>query len=455
MAFKENFVWGAATASYQIEGAAYEDGKGLSVWDTFSHEPGKVFEGNTGDVACDHYHRYKEDVDLMKSMGLQAYRMSISWPRVLPKGIGKINEKGLDFYDRLIDSLLEKGIDPYVTLFHWDFPYELYKKGGWLNSDSADWFAEYTQVIVDKLSDRVTHWMTINEPQCYIGLGHQTGSHAPGLQMGARDYMQASHNTLLAHGKSVQVIRAFSKKTPRIGLAPATVVVLPDALDEKSIEAARYATFDLSHVDSVSDLGWTNSFFMDPIFLGKYPEKVIEIFGKYLPEHYQEDLKIISGELDFFACNIYTGRHIVYGKDGKPQIAKRAQGHAVTGFNWAMTPDVLYWGAKFFYERYKKPIIIAENGLSSKDWVSLDGKVHDQGRIDYVIRYLSQLKKAASEGVDIEAYFHWTLMDNFEWAAGYRERFGLIHVDFETGKRTLKESAFWYKNVIETNGNHL
>lgn len=455
MSFNKDFVWGAATASYQIEGAAFEDGKGLSVWDTYCEDPGRVFEMNHGNVACDHYHRYKEDVQLMKEIGLKAYRMSISWPRVMPNGIGKINEKGLDFYDRLIDELLEKGIDPYVTLFHWDYPYELFKRGAWHNPDSVKWFAEYVGVIVDKLSDRVNKWMTINEPQVFIGHGYVNAKHAPGLKVGSREIIQMAHNVLLGHGSAVQVIRERSKQPCKVGFAPCASIMVPNSQNLKDIEAARKGMFDLSRLKKIEELVWSSGLWMDPVFLGKYPDRILELFGKYLPENYEADLKIIGQELDFFGCNIYSGHYIEAGEDNQPKAVEQVTGHALTGFNWNIVPEALYWGPKFFHERYKKPIIITENGLSSKDWVSLDGKVHDEGRIDFLHRYIGQFKKAAEEGVDVGGYFQWTLMDNFEWAEGYKERFGLIHVDFPTGKRTIKESGYWYKKLIESNGDIL
>jgi beta-glucosidase len=450
MSFKKDFVWGAATAAYQIEGAAFEDGRGLSVWDTCCKRPGLVKDNNNGNIACDHYHRYKEDIQLMKKLGLKAYRMSISWTRILPDGIGKINEKGLDFYERLVDELLDNGIIPYVTLFHWDYPQELYKKGGWLNPDSSDWFAEYTKVVVERLSDRVKHWMTQNETQCYIGLGHGSGEHAPGLKLDLSDVLLAGHNSLLAHGKAVQTIRKYSKGACEIGYAPVGIVSFPDTQSKEDIEAARKATFGVSDANT-----WNSSWWIDPVYLGSYPEDGLKSFEKWLPKIHAEDMKTIFQPVDFLGLNIYHGSRVRMGQNGKPEMVRKNEGCDQTAFKWQVTPEALYWGPKFFYERYQKPIVITENGLSNVDWVSLDGKVHDPQRIDFLNRYLREYKRAAQDGVDAKGYFCWSLMDNFEWAEGYNERFGLIHVNYQTQKRTIKDSGFWYKNVIETNGENL
>lgn len=447
MAFKKNFVWGAASAAYQVEGAAFEDGKGLSVWDMMCRKPDAIKEGYTGDVACNHYHRYKEDVALMNEIGLKAYRLSISWPRVIPAGTGAINSKGLDFYDRLVDELLQKGITPYITLFHWDYPYELYKKGGWLNPDSSDWFADYTKVVVDKLSDRVSHWFTLNEPQCFINIGHYFGTHAPGLKLDLTDVLQAQHNALLSHGKAVQVIRKYSKTESKVGYAPIGDVMSPFTNSPEDIEAARKYMFSVNGQNL-----WSNTLWMDPVYLGKYPEDGLEAFKGHVPDIGQEDMKTICQPLDFFGFNHYQGPRIRAGKDGKPEVVPFEEGYPKTSMKWNVTPCSLYWGPKFFYERYKKPIIITENGLSNNDWVSLDDKVHDPQRIDFTHRYLRELLKANDEGVDVHGYFHWTIMDNFEWAEGYNERFGMIHVDFNTQKRTIKDSGYWYKGVIDSNG---
>jgi beta-glucosidase len=443
MGFPEKFIWGAATASYQIEGAAYEDGKGLSVWDTFCQKPETVFQKHNGDVACDHYHRYQEDVQLMKALGLQAYRFSISWPRVLPEGVGQVKKEGLDFYDRLVDELLNNGIKPFVTLFHWDYPFELYKRGGWLNPESPHWFAEYTKIVVERLSDRVEHWITLNEPQCFIGLGHYDGVHAPGLKLGLDELLLAGHHALLAHGLCVQVIRTNSKKRCQIGYAPVGKVVIPATEAKEDIEAARLGMFATSKKEFI----WSNSWWMDPVFLGSYPDDGLKVLAGHLPLIKTHDLKTINQPLDFFGINIYQGTTVRAGEVVEPIL-----GYPRTAMNWPVTPEALHWGPRFLYEKYKKPIIITENGLSNQDWLSLDGAVHDQQRIDFMHRYLLALEKAIENGADIQGYFYWSLMDNFEWTHGYNERFGLIHVDFQSQKRTIKDSGYWYQKVIASNG---
>jgi beta-glucosidase len=447
MTFPKHFVWGTAAASYQIEGAAQEDGKGLSVWDMFSKKPGAVWNGHTGDVACDHYHRYPEDVALLKAMGVQAYRLSVAWPRVLPEGVGTPNSAGLAFYDRLVDALLAAGIEPWVTLFHWDYPLALYYRGGWLNRDSVDWFADYASLVTNKLSDRVTNFMTLNEPQVFIGAGHFEGRHAPGDQLRFREVLRAGHHALLAHGKGVQAIRAAAKKPPRVGFAPVGQPKLPATDSRADIEAARKATFVANQRST-----WINSWWMDPVYLGEYPADGWRFFGPDVPSLRPGDMELINQDLDFFGINIYEGFTVRAAADGSPEPVPYPVGHAITGFDWNVTPAALYWGPRFFHERYKKPIVITENGISCRDWVSLDGKVHDPGRIDYMHRHLLEFERAGTDGVPIEAYFHWSFIDNFEWAQGYKQRFGLIYCDYPTGKRIPKDSAAWYAEVIRSNG---
>jgi beta-glucosidase len=448
MAFPKDFIWGAAAAAYQVEGAAGEDGRGLSVWDMFCRIPGRVWEGNTGDVASDHYHHLQEDVDLMKEIGLHAYRFSIAWPRIMPEGAGTVNLKGLGFYDRLVDALLAANIVPFVTLFHWDYPHELYCKGGWLNPDSPNWFTDYTRVVVERLSDRVTHWMTLNEPQCFIGLGLQTGLHAPGDKLGLAELLRASHHTLLAHGKAVQVIRAFAKTAPVIGFAPASSVFMPATESTHDIDAARFRTFDSSTGPVM-----TNAWWMDPVYLGHYPEAGLRQFEGLMPPIRPDDMQTIHQPLDFFGINIYQGT-FVEAASGEPAGKEVALpiGRGLTTYGWSITPSALYWGPRFFCERYQKPVFITENGMASMDWVALDGKVHDPQRVDFLARYLRDLARACDDGVDVRGYFHWSIMDNFEWNEGYKQRFGLIYVDYPSGRRVLKDSALWYKHVIATNG---
>ena len=452
MNFPKNFTWGASTSAFQIEGAWKEDGKGLSVWDMLTEQPGRIFEGHTGRIACDHYHRYREDVGLMKEIGLKAYRFSVSWPRVLPEGTGSVNKKGLDFYDRLVDELLAQGIEPWLTIFHWDYPYDLFLRGGWLNSESPEWFAEYTKVLVDRLSDRVAHWITLNEPQCFIGLGHLSigNEHAPGLKLGMRESLLAAHHSLIAHGRSVQVIRANARKTPIIGWAPVGNAFYPDTDSPEDIEAARRATSTV-----YGDNFWNNRWFGDPPVLGQYPEQGLQAYGKHLPRFKSQDFEIIRQPLDFYGVNIYYGTKVKADAEGNPIAVAQPAGFPHTHFAWKTTPEALYWAPKFLGELYKLPLVVTENGMSGHDWVSLDGRVHDPARIDFLNRYLLSLQKAARDGVDVRGYFQWSIMDNFEWAEGYKHRFGLIHVDYETQKRTLKDSAYWYREVIRSNGQNL
>jgi beta-glucosidase len=447
MSFPENFLWGAAAASYQIEGGAFADGKGASVWDMFVRKPGAVVGGHTGDVACDHYHRYAEDVGLMKGMGLKAYRLSVSWPRVLPEGTGTPNAAGLAFYDRLVDTLLAAGIEPWVTLFHWDFPLALYYRGGWLNRDSAEWFADYAALVTQKLSDRVKNWMTLNEPQVYINAGHLDGRHAPGDKLALREAIRAGHHTLLAHGRGVQAIRANSKQPCRIGYAPASYPKVPLTDSRADLEAARRSFFSITNKNL-----WNMSWWLDPVFLGEYPADGWRFYGSDVPTLRSGDMELISQPVDFFGVNIYAGDCIRALPDGSPEAVPWPDGHPITAFEWPVVPNAMYHTTRFCHERYGKPIVVTENGLSCRDWVSTDGKVHDPQRIDFTRRYLLELERAIDGGVPIEAYFHWSFIDNFEWARGYKERFGMIHCDYATGTRTPKESSYWYANVIRTNG---
>jgi len=447
--FPDNFTWGAAAAAYQIEGAWDADGKGESVWDTFTREPKKIWEGNHGRVACDHYNRYREDVALMKEIGLEAYRLSVSWPRVLPAGRGAINTKGLDFYDRLVDELLRADIRPWVTLFHWDFPNALDLEGGWLNPDSPQWFADYTEVVVKKLSDRVTDWITLNEPQCFVGLGHLDGIHAPGVQLGLSRTLQVGHHTLLAHGLSTQAIRAHSILPSRVGWAPVGTSYFPVSEAQADRDAA-WRGMSAVYPDSV----WNNTWWADPVIFGRYPEEGLLAYGDAAPVVKASDFETIQQPIDFFGCNIYSGIPVKAAENGDP-VECATVGEPRTLFDWRANPESIYWCTKFLADRYKLPIVITENGLSCHDWVSLDGAVHDPQRIDFLNRYLLCLERAIEEGVDVRGYFQWSIMDNFEWAEGYKHRFGLIHVDYQTQQRTLKDSANWYREVIQTNGGHL
>jgi beta-glucosidase len=447
MSFPEHFTWGAAAASYQIEGAHVADGKGESVWDMFVRKKGTIWQGHTGDVACDHYHRYAEDVALWQRVGIRAYRLSVSWPRVVPGGTGPVSQAGLGFYDRLVDTLLGAGIEPWVTCFHWDLPLDLYHRGGFLNPDCASWFADYVSVLAERLSDRVRHFMTFNEPQCFLLLGLETGVQAPGDKLREQEVVRAQHNVLVAHGKAVRALRAHAKQPLVIGYAPVGVVSLPatEAPADVAAAAQRMATADPSRWDNVS---W-----YDPVFLGKYPERD-GLLGK-LPRGFERDLPLISEPIDFCGTNIYFGTKVRAKESGKPEVVPEAPGSPITATSWPVTPSALYYGPKFFWERYRKPVVITENGLSCRDWVSVDGAVHDPNRIDFMTRYLRELHRAIGDGVAVNGYFHWSIMDNFEWAEGFKERFGLIHVDYQTQRRTLKDSALWYAEVIASRGEAL
>lgn len=453
MGFRKDFIWGAATASYQIEGAYNEDGKGLSVWDAFSHTPGKVYEGHTGDVACDHYHHVEEDVQLMADMGVKNYRFSIAWPRLLPEGTGKVNQKGIDFYNRLLDALGEKGIRPFVTLFHWDYPLALQHRGAWTNPDSVKWFTDYAALCAEKFGDRVKDFITFNEPACFIGLGYGNGEHAPGLVHAMCDYVPMCHHVNVAHGKTVQLLRELVPGA-RVGFAPNSNPCIPETESQADIDAARKAYFSCG--DTLMGMNWSVAWWSDPAMLGEYPADALNAAGHFLPKGWEKDMATIHQPLDFYGHNIYSGR-IIRAADNERgwEAPLLAPGYPHTAMDWPVTPDALYWGAKFLTERYKTPFIITENGMAGLDWVSVDGQVHDPARQDFLHRYLRAYRRAADDGVDVAGYFQWSLMDNFEWAFGYNRRFGLVHVDYQTQKRTVKDSGWWYKQVMETNGENL
>lgn len=446
--FPAGFVWGAAAAAYQVEGAADEEGRGPSIWDVFSKIPGKIWGNHTGDVAADHYHRYPEDIALMKQLGLHAYRLSIAWPRVLPEGTGAVNAQGLDFYDRLIDELLLSGITPYVTLFHWDLPLALQWRGGWMNRDSADWFGEYAGVVAARLSDRVKHWMTFNEPTIFIGLGLQ-GVHAPGYHLTFAEILQASHHVLLAHGRAAQALRTHDPSA-QVGFALIGYSRVPWSDKPEDIAAARAATYNVTDKNLHSNAWW-----LDPLVFGQYPEDGLALFAGDAPKVLSGDMAVIRQPLEFAGFNIYSGDYFRAGADGKPEWVPLPIGHAVTPSNFTVLPESLYWGPKLLYERYQKPIYITENGFCSWDAIALDGGVHDGQRLDAMARYLIELNKAIRDGVPVRGYFYWSIMDNFEWMQGYKDRFGLIFIDYPTQRRVLKDSALWYKEIIASNGKGL
>ncbi len=445
MSFKKDFIWGAATAAYQIEGAAFDDGKGLSVWDVFSHTKGEMYREHNGDISCDHYNRLEDDLEIMSGLGLKSYRFSISWPRLLPNGIGEINEKGVNFYNRLIDGLLKRGITPCATLFHWDLPYTLHLKGGWLNDESPKWFEEYASLVKQRFGDRVHDFITFNEPQAFVGNGYLKGTHAPGLKLNRAELLRIVHNILKAHGMAVMALRNGEKC--RIGLTGASYVRMPYSCSDNDIEAARQDYFSSDFDDFVNyDAVW-----FDPAIKGIYPNWVYEYNGIGKPLIKDSDMKIINQPIDFIGLNIYTG---VYVSEKQGQLSE-VNGAPRTAMYWNITPEALYWGPRYYWERYGKPIMITENGMPSDDWTAIDGKIHDEARIDYMRRYLLNLKKAADDGVDIDGYYAWSLMDNLEWADGYRERFGLVYNDYETQQRIIKESGYFYRKVIESNGENL
>jgi beta-glucosidase len=448
MSFPKGFLWGAATSSYQIEGASAPHERGRNIYDEFCARPGAVFGGHTGAVAADHVNRYREDVQHMSDMGLQAYRFSIAWSRVLADGVGAPHAEGIAFYDRLVDELLAAGIEPWVTLFHWDLPLSLHQRGGWQNREIAEWFGEYTALVVDRLSDRVSRWMTLNEPQVFIKFGYGDGKIAPGLKLPLADQVDACHNALRAHGRAVQVIRARAKKPPTVGWALVGRTDVPATSEQSSIDAARAGTLGVLTPDL-----WNNTWYADPAFFGEYPEDGLRVFGPdAAPRIRPGDMDLIRQPLDFYGLNIYDARLVRRGPDARPEVVPFPDGHPQTAFKWFIVPEALYWGPRFIHERYKVPIYITENGLSNADWVQLNGDVSDPQRIDYTARYLREFRRAGEDGTDIRGYFHWSLLDNFEWAEGFKERFGLIHVDFPTGERTPKESSRWYRDIIRSNG---
>lgn len=448
MGFKKDFAWGAATASYQIEGGAFEDGRGASVWDEFSHTEGKVFQGHTGDVACDHYHRFREDVKLMSELGIKAYRFSLSWSRLIPDGTGAVNPKGVEFYSALIDELLKYGIEPYITLYHWDLPYALHCKGGWLNDDISDYFEEYTRLAAEKFGGRVKNFITFNEPQVFVGCGYLEGKHAPGYSLNTKELLHIGHNVLKAHGKAVRVLR---EKIPgvKIGFVCATGPNCPQT--DKDIDAVREAYFYCGKKHFV----FSQAYWVDPIVFGRYPQNILDECADIMPKVTDEDMKLIGQPIDFLGLNIYVGSIMTSDGNGNAEPVPQTVGFPRTAIHWEVIPPALYWGPRYNYERYKLPIFITENGMSAHDVISLDGKVHDPNRIDFLNRYLLELRRAADDGVDIGGYFQWSLMDNFEWSDGYNERFGIIYVDYPTGNRTPKDSAYWYKKIIESNGEAL
>lgn len=437
--FPKRFVWGVATAAPQIEGAAFEDSKGESVWDRFSRVPGKVANGDTLDVACDHYHRYREDFALMKRLGYRHYRLSVAWPRIVPTGRGAVNPKGLDFYDRLMDSMLEHGITPWVTMFHWDLPQALEQLGGWRVRVTSDAFAQYAQIIVKRLGDRVHNWMTLNEIPCFIGLGYGAGVHAPGAKEPSRVLNQAYHHALLCHGHGIAAVREYGRRGARVGLVHNPETILPITESAADIRAAR------------AEFVRSNGQIMGPIFRGKYPKSLLQ--SPDAPRVERGDMAIIGAKTDFLGLNLYAGRFVRAGKDGQPEGVSFRETFPTAELPWIkITPQTVYWAIRHSVEGFgASEVYITENGCCYKDGPNGKGEIIDLGRREYYRNYLISLHRAVDEGFNVRGYFAWSFMDNFEWAEGYKKRFGLVYVDFSTQRRIPKLSAHWYSRVIREN----
>jgi beta-glucosidase len=441
--FPDGFLWGSATASYQVEGAVNEDGRGPSIWDTFSHTAGKIKNDDTGDVADDHYHRYKEDVQLMKNLGLKTYRFSVAWPRVFPQGAGTPNPKGLDFYNRLVDELLANNIQPFCTLFHWDLPQALEDKGGWQSRNTSEAFANYAGYVAEHLSDRVHHFMTMNEIRSFVDIGYQDGRHAPGLTLPPAGVNQVRHHAVLAHGLAVQAIRAHAKPGTKVGLAENATCCVPVIETAEHIAAATKAMRE------------TNAGYLTAVMEGKYTDAYLHHAGADAPKFTDADMKAIGSPVDFVGINVYTPSY-VRADDTRAGFAMvsppKSYPHMMSP--WLhVGPEALYWGPKLAAQIWNiKEIYITENGASSTDVLTPDGHVYDTDRIMYLRNYLTHLHRGVTEGVPVRGYFCWSLMDNYEWADGYQYRFGIHYVDFKTQKRTPKLSAHFYKEVIARNG---
>ena len=433
--FPADFVWGAATASYQIEGAANEDGRGESVWDRFCATPGKVRNGDTGAIACDFYHRYRDDIALMRELGLDAFRFSIAWPRVLPEGKGRVNEAGLDFYDKLVDELLGNGIAPYVTLFHWDTPQVLEDGGGWPLRDTVDAFAEYVEAVSARLGDRVAHWIAHNEPWVVSWVGHGWGHHAPGRQSDA-DALATAHHLLLSHGRAVEILRRNS---------PAAQVGITLNLDNPY--AASDSAADIAATRWVD--GLHNRWFLDPLFRGSYPADMLEAWAEIMPEVRDGDLELISTPIDFLGVNNYTSPLVAADENGgHSQIVRRADVDR-TDMGWEVVPEGLQDLLLRLHRDYQPPAIyVTENGAAYSDVRGHDGSVNDPERQAYLDAYLAGAARAVAQGVPLRGYFAWSLLDNFEWAWGYWKRFGLVYIDYATLDRVPKGSFYWYRDFI-------
>jgi len=452
--FPSGFHWGVATASYQIEGSPDADGKGKSIWDTFAHTPGKIKNGDNGDVANDHYRRYKEDVALMKNMGVTAYRFSIAWPRVFPEGAGQPNPKGLDFYSRLVDELLAAGIEPFATLYHWDLPQALQDKGGWQSRDTAKAFGDYSGYVAKGLSDRIRHFITMNEFQNFVDMGHrgvdvvvQGKPHkiqlAPGLTLEQGQLNQLAHHAVLAHGLAVQAIRATGKTGTKVGPAEVFFMAVPVIDTPEHVSAAEKATREL------------NAKYLNVMLTGKYTDTYLDEAGKDAPKFTDDDLRIIASPLDFIGVNIYIARMYVMASGQAPGYREVPMNvsHPKMFSSWhTFSPEVLYWGPRLLNSLWQpKEIYITENGCAASDEMAPDGNVYDADRVMYLRNVMTQLQRATAEGVPVKGNFVWSAMDNFEWIDGYGTRFGLVYVDFKTQKRTPKLSAAWFREAAARN----
>lgn len=441
--FPEGFVWGAATAAPQIEGAAREDGKGESIWDRFAATPGKVKGGDTPEVACDHYHHYQDDAELIRRLGLKHYRLSVAWPRVVPDGDGAINGRGLDFYDRLIDALLARGITPWVTLFHWDLPQALEGRGGWLVRGTVDAFRAYAEAVVGRLGDRVKRWFTVNEIPCFIGKGYGDGYFAPGKQVAPRELNQAYHHALLAHGHAVTTVRGLGGPGAIVGLVHNHLPAPPIPVTETEADIAAASEYYRR----------TNRHLMAPVFLGHYDEAFLRGAGPDAPAIESGDAAIIAAPTDFLGLNPYSGDFVRAGADGRPEILPFPPQYPRGNLWWLLvTPQVIYWSVRLAREVFGvQTFHITENGATFEDVADADGRVIDLDRREYLRNHLIALHRAIAEGYDVRGFFAWSLMDNFEWAEGYAKRFGLVRVDYDTQRRTPKLSAEWYAKVAREN----
>lgn len=442
--FPKDFLWGAASSAYQIEGFSTADGGGKSIWDTFSHTPGKVANGDNGDIACDAYHRWAEDIALLKELGVKAYRFSTSWARVDPNADGSWNMAGAAYYDKIVDACLEAGIEPYMTLYHWELPQAAEDRGGWQAEETAYAFGRFAGFMAAHFRGRVKHYFTLNEPQCTTSLGYQQGVHAPGLKLSLKKQFRVHLHQMMAHGLAQRAIRQADPEAV-IGIASTGNLCYPATETPGDIAAARQASFATAEDNWI----FTHQWLLDPIVLGKFPDCAGTALEPLVKKVMPEQMALIHTVPDILGYNIYNGHEVKAGPQGFEFIPKYP-GFPRTALKWPVTPEVLDWGVRFLYERYPLPSYITENGLSCNDRIYLDGQVHDPDRIDFLARYLQALSRAAENGADIRGYFQWALTDNFEWHSGYTERFGLVFIDYPTGRRIPKDSFRWYKNVIAT-----